>query len=152
MARRTDDEMVARARDMTRQAIREGLIDAKAPCRVCGDPNAELHHPDYGRPLFLIPLCRTHHRAAHAGEDFGFGAKAQRPWQRSEAEYERSFRQASRSGQRPHGMSYATFTAEMTKRDLLAAYNAEKAKRRENTRRLNAARRAMVAAAPLPTP
>ncbi|MCC5968382.1 MAG: hypothetical protein JJU15_00360 [Pararhodobacter sp.] len=48
----------------TRSAIRSGLL-SPAPCEVCGDPKSEAHHPDYDRPLFVVWLCRAHHRAVH---------------------------------------------------------------------------------------
>ena len=36
------------------------------PCVECGSTeNIERHHPDYGQPLLVVWLCRTHHRALH---------------------------------------------------------------------------------------
>jgi len=34
-------------------------------CRVCGK-KAEMHHPDYGKPLRVKWLCRKHHLALHS--------------------------------------------------------------------------------------
>lgn len=31
------------------------------PCEKCGDPNSQMHHHDYGRPLDVQWLCRTCH-------------------------------------------------------------------------------------------
>lgn len=45
-------------------AIRAGRLQ-KLPCRVCGNPVAEAHHPDYSRPLDVVWLCASHHRAEH---------------------------------------------------------------------------------------
>lgn len=52
------------ARQAVLVAVRAGRIE-KLPCRVCGDPAAEAHHPDYSRPLDVIWLCAPHHRAEH---------------------------------------------------------------------------------------
>lgn len=36
------------------------------PCGQCGSTeNIERHHPDYSKPLFVVWLCRVHHRALH---------------------------------------------------------------------------------------
>lgn len=35
------------------------------PCLICGTAETEAHHPDYSRPLDVIWLCTTHHKAAH---------------------------------------------------------------------------------------
>lgn len=47
-----------------RGALRAGLV-TKQPCQVCGDDDAEGHHPDYSRPGLVVWLCRRHHIAAH---------------------------------------------------------------------------------------
>jgi hypothetical protein len=36
------------------------------PCWCGGE--AEMHHPDYSRPLHVVWLCREHHRALHRDE------------------------------------------------------------------------------------
>lgn len=36
------------------------------PCRECGGA-AEMHHPDYSKPLEVEWLCRTCHLALHRG-------------------------------------------------------------------------------------
>ncbi len=45
-------------------AVKTGRITPE-PCRLCGR-SAEAHHPDYGRPLDVAWLCRTHHLRLHA--------------------------------------------------------------------------------------
>lgn len=44
-------------------AIRDGKLQ-KLPCFICG-AIAEAHHPDYGRPLDVVWLCKTHHQETH---------------------------------------------------------------------------------------
>ena len=39
-----------------------------APCRDCGSPEAQKHHPDYSRPIDVVWLCRSCHLAEHASE------------------------------------------------------------------------------------
>jgi hypothetical protein len=46
-----------------RKAIRSGRL-TRQPCEVCGCEKVEAHHEDYGQPLNVIWLCRTHHIAA----------------------------------------------------------------------------------------
>lgn len=48
-----------------KNALRLGVI-VQQPCAVCGEANAEAHHPDYDRPLTVTWLCRKHHKALHA--------------------------------------------------------------------------------------
>lgn len=46
-------------------ALRHGLVE-RQPCRDCGDPQTDGHHPDYSRPADVVWLCRRHHVAEHA--------------------------------------------------------------------------------------
>jgi hypothetical protein len=71
-----DERMIRRARSITAQALLKGEIDNAHPCVVCLAPQAStprggkavaLHHPDYERPLYVIPLCRSCHGKVHAG-------------------------------------------------------------------------------------
>ena len=48
----------------TASAVRRGLL-VRQPCRVCGDPNTDAHHPDHRDPLSVEWLCRAHHKAEH---------------------------------------------------------------------------------------
>lgn len=52
------------ARDITRYAIRRGLI-TKTPCEICGALEVEAHHSDYTKPLEVIFLCKKHHMERH---------------------------------------------------------------------------------------
>ena len=52
------------AQQCLRSALKRGLI-IQGRCEVCGDLNAEAHHPDYDRPMDVRWLCRTHHKAEH---------------------------------------------------------------------------------------
>lgn len=42
---------------------RRGKLIPKS-CRKCGGP-AEMHHPDYTKPLLVVWLCRKHHLQLH---------------------------------------------------------------------------------------
>lgn len=48
---------------MVKKAVRSGRLMRMA-CEVCGK-TAEAHHDDYGRPLNVRWLCRSHHRKFH---------------------------------------------------------------------------------------
>lgn len=39
---------------------------APRPCCICGDTNAEMHHPHHERPLEVVWLCREHHLNWHS--------------------------------------------------------------------------------------
>jgi len=42
-------------------------IKIKNECSFCGsDENIEKHHPDYGEPEYVVPLCRSCHGNTHA--------------------------------------------------------------------------------------
>jgi hypothetical protein len=57
----------ARARDNVRSYAgtykRRGKIEPQS-CMVCGR-KAQMHHPDYARPLLVEWLCSKHHRMLH---------------------------------------------------------------------------------------
>jgi len=52
------------ARMKARYALRKGRISKQA-CRECRSPKSETHHPDYGKPLDVVWLCRPCHRKTH---------------------------------------------------------------------------------------
>ncbi len=58
-----------RKRDIARSTagvgLRRGKIDPR-PCQICGNEDAEMHHPDHELPLVIVWLCREHHLAWHA--------------------------------------------------------------------------------------
>src|SRR6266487_6314673 len=37
----------------------------KQPCRICGDPNSQMHHADYSKPLVVDWLCRKCYLKLH---------------------------------------------------------------------------------------
>lgn len=43
---------------------RRGKIE-QFPCQICGNPNSEMHHTDYDKPLEVLWLCRIHHLELH---------------------------------------------------------------------------------------
>lgn len=45
-------------------ALRDGKLNRK-PCEVCGNVKSEAHHDDYSKPLLVVWLCDTHHKARH---------------------------------------------------------------------------------------
>ena len=65
----------AKVYGQVRRAVARGEISDNQPCCVCGTPQdrsgksllVTLHHPDYNRPLFVVPLCRGCHWDVHAG-------------------------------------------------------------------------------------
>jgi len=56
-----------RAWSETAKAIRTGKIEKPRTCSKCGSPSRiEGHHERYDKPLEVLWLCRTCHRALHA--------------------------------------------------------------------------------------
>ena len=55
-----------KARARLGHAIRRGHMQ-RQPCEDCGAERAQAHHDDYGQPLVVRWLCRTHHEARHGG-------------------------------------------------------------------------------------
>jgi|HubBroStandDraft_6_1064221.scaffolds.fasta_scaffold13000_2 hypothetical protein len=53
-----------RARAYAKVYLKRGLLK-KLPCSVCADPQAQMHHPDYCKPLDVIWLCVKHHKDLH---------------------------------------------------------------------------------------
>jgi len=53
------------ARDLTNKAIKQGRL-VKKPCEKCRVEKTEAHHTDYYKPLEVVWLCRTCHKAEHA--------------------------------------------------------------------------------------
>jgi hypothetical protein len=45
-------------------ALKIGLLE-RENCLYCG-AQAEAHHPDYHKPLWIVWLCKPHHMAYHA--------------------------------------------------------------------------------------
>ena len=53
------------ARWQANNALQSGKI-IKQPCIKCGNHEAQMHHPDYFRPLDIEWLCAPCHRNEHA--------------------------------------------------------------------------------------
>lgn len=53
-----------KARNAVSRALKSGRL-IKKPCVKCGDNKSFAHHTDYSKPLDVVWLCRTHHRAEH---------------------------------------------------------------------------------------
>jgi transcriptional regulator with XRE-family HTH domain len=50
------------------KAIADGVLIRPTCCELCGEArDVDLHHPDYGLPLYVIPLCRSCHSYVHSG-------------------------------------------------------------------------------------
>jgi hypothetical protein len=47
--------------------LKRGKITRKQ-CQGCGDPKAQMHHPDYSKPLEVEWLCRPCHLALHEAD------------------------------------------------------------------------------------
>lgn len=54
----------AAAHYLVRKALAAGRL-TREPCAECGSTEAQAHHPDYDKPLEVIWLCQTHHKAIH---------------------------------------------------------------------------------------
>ena len=52
-------------REVSRGLVKLGFIEVGDRCVDCGSPDVELHHPDYGNPFWVVPLCRRCHMARH---------------------------------------------------------------------------------------
>lgn len=61
---RVYDEAKVRARAAVQRALGRGDL-TRQPCEVCGDEKVDGHHDDYGKPLEVRWLCRTHHGELH---------------------------------------------------------------------------------------
>lgn len=62
----TDDQKIkANARSYAKVYLKRGKL-IKQSCQVCNDPDTEMHHPDYSKPLEIIWLCRIHHLQIHS--------------------------------------------------------------------------------------
>lgn len=55
----------ANARSYLKVYVRRGKV-TKGPCVVCGAADVLARIRDYAKPLDVVWLCRTHHRAHHA--------------------------------------------------------------------------------------
>lgn len=65
---KTYDLVQRRANVAVRALILGGYVIPQ-PCSVphCGVTRVVAHHPDYGKPLDIVWLCRRHHRLHHNG-------------------------------------------------------------------------------------
>lgn len=52
------------ARSLTKKLITHGIIK-KENCKICNDPNSQVHHTNYSKPLEIIWFCAKHHRKEH---------------------------------------------------------------------------------------
>ncbi len=46
--------------------LRRGKLK-KQPCADCCSPESQMHHEDYDKPLDVIWVCRSCHKARHGG-------------------------------------------------------------------------------------
>lgn len=53
-----------RCRSETKKLRARGII-LQQPCSVCGDPDSEVHHPDYSNPRLVEWYCEKHHKDVH---------------------------------------------------------------------------------------
>lgn len=55
-----------RAKNLVHYYVRQGKIPHVSTqfCK-CGKPSTDYHHPDYSKPLEIVPLCRKHHLELH---------------------------------------------------------------------------------------
>ena len=43
------------------RALQNGVL-IKQPCEVCEEPEVQMHHEDYNKPLEVKWLCKKHHK------------------------------------------------------------------------------------------
>ena len=48
--------------------ILQSLGRPDCPCLMCGEPAKVWHHPDYGVPTWVVPLCARCHFKVHRGQ------------------------------------------------------------------------------------
>ncbi len=59
-----EQQLRANCRSYANVYKRRGLLQQEA-CQCCGDPNSEMHHKDYSKPLDVDWLCRQCHLNEH---------------------------------------------------------------------------------------
>lgn len=64
---RPDYQVHHRARVTANLLVKAGII-IQEPCKLCGDPNSEKHHPDYNNPTDVTFLCKKCHSELHVLE------------------------------------------------------------------------------------
>ncbi len=57
----------SRARSYANVYLRRGKIK-KLACQKCGDPNTQMHHADYTKPLEVTWWCADCHQDEHGAE------------------------------------------------------------------------------------
>ena len=57
-----------KAHNAVRRAIEKGKLPKVTTCMCadCEKPAQEYHHPDYDKPLWVVPLCKPCHVRRHA--------------------------------------------------------------------------------------
>ena len=63
--KRKEKPWMFEAKNKVTNALKSGKLE-KAPCAVCGSEKVEAHHEDYGRPIDVIWLCKSHHKIRHS--------------------------------------------------------------------------------------
>lgn len=52
------------ARNIAWTALQKGLL-VKRPCEVCNNPDTQMHHDNYNKPLEVKWLCKSCHKNLH---------------------------------------------------------------------------------------
>lgn len=52
------------ARSYAHVYVKRGKLK-KEPCKICGNLDSQIHHPNYDKPIDIIWLCRKHHLELH---------------------------------------------------------------------------------------
>ncbi len=84
------------ARAYAHSYLTRGLLKKKG-CAVCDAP-AQMHHPDYDKPLDVIWLCEKHHRDLHDWPIFLAAARKPSGGQEDERAVDRQRPQPERIG------------------------------------------------------
>ncbi len=58
------NKLIIVAHTIAARALKKNQL-IQQPCIVCGNPQTEMHHPDYAFPLHIMWLCSKHHKRIH---------------------------------------------------------------------------------------
>lgn len=63
------------ARSAAYRRLKKGII-VKESCKLCSNPEVEMHHPDYSKPNDIVWLCIACHNEIHSLEKKAYASRA----------------------------------------------------------------------------